>query len=288
MRAVNLLPSDLRGAPQGPAAPSSRVVEAGGPAPFAVLGVLALCVVALAMYVMTTNTVKDRQAKLADVTAQSESVAKQAAALKPYADFKALAEARISTVRDLAASRFDWERSLQGISRAIPADVTLKSLDGTISSQSGGASSAIRSEIGAPAIELQGCVPGQRAVARLMARLRNVEGVTRVSLSKSIRPDTATVATSGDLTGATVDVCGLGRPPAFDVVMFFEKSKVASSVQALALTAAPAAAPAGGEAAPAANGQSGPDATATGQATPTPAAGGEPAPVSTTTGAGTP
>ena len=45
--------------------------------------------------------------------------------LKPYADFQAMAETRIQTVKDLAASRFDWEQALRDISRAIPADVTL-------------------------------------------------------------------------------------------------------------------------------------------------------------------
>ena len=40
-----------------------------------------------------------------------------------------MAKARVQTVRDLAGSRFDWEQALRDLSRAVPADVTLTSLD---------------------------------------------------------------------------------------------------------------------------------------------------------------
>ena len=69
------------------------------------------------------------------------------------------------------------------LARAVPADVTLLSLNGDISTASGG--SGIRSAISAPAITVTGCAPGQTEVARLMARLRDIDGVSRVSLSKS-------------------------------------------------------------------------------------------------------
>ena len=64
MKAVNLLPSDLRGAGK----PASAVVATGDEATgrvgaFALLGVLAFCVVALAAYVLAGNTVKDRRAQ---------------------------------------------------------------------------------------------------------------------------------------------------------------------------------------------------------------------------------
>ena len=52
-----------------------------------------------------------------------------------------MAETRIQTVKDLASSRFDWEQALRDISRAIPADVTLTSLNGSISSGAAGGGS---------------------------------------------------------------------------------------------------------------------------------------------------
>src|ERR671939_642641 len=105
MKAVNLLPPDLRSGGRGPApAVSAGTEDAGGPGAFIVLGALAMCVIALAGYVLTTNSIKDRQAKLADVTARSAAADREATALKPYADFETVANARVQTVHDLATS----------------------------------------------------------------------------------------------------------------------------------------------------------------------------------------
>ena len=231
MKAVNLLPQDLRSGGNRPApAVAAGDPEAGGPGAFIVLGALALCVVALAAYVLTSNMVKDREAKLADVTAQAAAVTRQMTALKPYADFESVASARIATVNDLATQRFDWEQSLRDVSRTLPADVTLSQLSGTLSSEtgSGGGASSMRGALNVPAIELQGCTAGQSDVAELMSRLRGVEGVTRVSLAKSdketatARSMTEAVASSSSTLG-DVNACGRGDgKPTFDLIMFFE------------------------------------------------------------------
>ena len=232
MKAINLLPPDLRGTPN-PAAPKAVAApqEPGGIGAFVVLGALAACVAALAAYVLTTNTVNDRQAQLEAVTAQAEATTAAVNRLKPYADFQALAETRIQTVKDLASSRFDWEQALRDISRAVPADVTLSELKGTISGGTGGGS-AIRAAIAAPAIELKGCTDGQKEVATLLARLRNVDGVTRVSLNKSLKPDKSqTTAGASPIAGGTgAAACAGKRPPSFEIVMFFEGTDVPASV----------------------------------------------------------
>src|SRR5262245_2232936 len=192
MKAINLLPTDLRGAPKGDnrkaKAAAAETDEPGGIGAFVVLGALAACVVALAAYVLTTNSVKDRHAQLDAVTAQAQTTAQRAAQLKPYADFQQMAETRIQTVKDLAASRFDWEQALRDISRAIPNDVTLTSLNGSISSAANGGGSTVRGAIDSPAVTLQGCTTGQKQVATLLSRLRAVDGVTRVTLTKSTKP----------------------------------------------------------------------------------------------------
>jgi Tfp pilus assembly protein PilN len=225
MKAVNLLPTELRGSSRST---ETAVVqpEPGGPGAFVVLGVLAFCVVALAAYVLTNNTIKDRRAQLETVTAEAEATAQRSAALKPYADFDMMAQARVQTVRDLAASRFDWEQALRDVSRAIPAEVTLQFLGGSVSNASG-SGGPLRGAIASPAIELKGCTADQPSVARLMARLRAVDGVTRVSLAKSVKPEAAVQGAPGvDATG-----CGKGRPPAFELVMFFERSEVPATVE---------------------------------------------------------
>jgi Tfp pilus assembly protein PilN len=231
MKAVNLLPNDLRRSSRASADKSAARNEPGGPGAFVVLGVLAFCLVALAGYVLTTNTVKERRADLERVTVEAQAATQRAAELQPYADFDAMAKARVQTVRDLTGSRFDWEQALRDISRVVPADVTLAYLGGSMSSAAGG-SDPLRGAIAAPAIELKGCTSSQSAVALLMSRLRGVDGVTRVSLSKSVKPEAAIdPAQGGDAVG-----CGKGRPPAFELVMFFERSKVPATVEDITAT----------------------------------------------------
>jgi Tfp pilus assembly protein PilN len=264
VRAVNLLPPDMRGASKATAEIGARPEATGGAGPFVVLGVLAACVAGATGFVLTNNTIKERQSELATVTARQQALQGKVAALKPFADFDATTNARVATVRDLAGSRFDWEQVLRDISRAIPQDVALKTLSGNVSTDTGGSggSSALRSAIAAPAVTLTGCAPGQTQVARLLARLRGVDGVTRVSLSKS----DVQLGENGSNSGSSVDrrnaaPCGAGARPDFELVMFFEKA--AAAVQA------PSAQP--------------PAAGATATATATPGAGATATPTATTT-----
>jgi Tfp pilus assembly protein PilN len=271
MKAINLLPPDLRGTLKRTSSKPSVAADApAGIGAYVVLGALAACVVALAAYVLTTNTVKDRQAKLEATTAQAAAATQRVAQLKPYADFQAMAETRIQTVKDLASSRFDWEQAMRDVSRAIPADVTLSALTGSVSTTSGGGS-AVRGSIAAPALELKGCTSGQKQVATLLSRLRNVDGVTRVTLTKSLKPAAATGAVSAPAEGG----CGKGRPPAFEVVAFFEGSKVPATVQDLTVEAAAGSAtPAAGTAGTAATPSDGATATPTPTPSATPQGGG--------------
>ncbi len=135
------------------------------------------------------------------------------------------------------------------MSRALPADVFISSLDGTTTSATSG--SSLRGAIQAPSIELTGCTDDQSSVARLMSSLREVRGVTRVSLAKSEAIDTVSTAaapapaTAADGTEAavTTEPCPSGSPPAFDMIVFFERA--ALSPNASPNAALPTGAPAG-------------------------------------------
>ena len=261
MRAVNLLTPELRSAQKGSGASRPSVMEtSGGLGAFIVLGVLALCVAGLAGSVLANNVVKERKASLAQVSSKNDATVKRAIELKPYADFQTLAQERVSTVKALASARFDWEQSLRDLSRALPSDVYLSSLKGTLGG--GGSSGGIRGAIGSPALELSGCTRNHTSVATLMSRLRNVQGVTRVSLAKS---EKAAVAVGGG--AETTGPCGTKSPPTFEVVVFFEKATVES---ALADATGVAATPATGAAAPAAdaNGKPADDTSAKPASTP--------------------
>jgi Tfp pilus assembly protein PilN len=256
VRAVNLLPPDFAGAPKASGDQGARPEVTGGAGPFVVLGVLAACVAGAAGYVLTNNTIEQRHSDLNAVTAQKQVIDSQTAQLRPFADFGAIANQRVATVRDLATSRFDWEQVLRDMSRAIPADVSLKDVSGDLSQSTGGGSGSVRGAVAAPAITLHGCAPGQTQVARLMARLHNIDGVTRVSLTKS---DNAAVDANGGQTALqarNAAPCGSGKRPQFEVVAFFEDApaavKSATNASAGAAGVQPGATP-----------------------TPTPAAGGE-------------
>jgi hypothetical protein len=92
----------------------------------------------------------------------------------------------------------------------------------------------VRGAISAPAIELKGCTRGQTQVATLLSRLRSVDGVTRVTLTKSAKPDVPVKVDDSAVpaaAGTANTACGPGRPPSFELVMFFERSEVPESVQ---------------------------------------------------------
>ena len=242
MKAVNLLPTEMRGSAgkSGVTSASAAPVPpaAGGAGPFVVLGVLAIGVVAMAAYILVGNTVKDRESQLARVNADKTAMVARASALKPYADFQALAQTRVATVQSLATSRFDWEQALRDMSRALPSDVHLTSLEGAV-----GGAAAPGGVASAPTITMQGCTKTHTDVARLMSRLRNVRGVTRVGLVSSdksgagaVTPATQPADTVG---GRSAQLCPKGKPPTFNMTVHFERSK------ALAASAAGAAAPTG-------------------------------------------
>ena len=226
MRAINLVPGEQRRGGAG----------AGGPA-YVVLGALGVLVVAVAAFVLIGNTVKSRRSELAGVTAQAAGAEQRAAALQPYIQFASLRQTRVATVTSLAASRFDWERAMTELSKALPSDVWLTSLLGTVTpgitidngagGGGGGGTSALRSAVQSPAIELVGCTDTQSEVSRVMARLHLLHGVTRVSLAQSEKNDTTTSSaggggSSGGTGGASDCRNGSRRFPQFQIVVFFD------------------------------------------------------------------
>jgi Tfp pilus assembly protein PilN len=233
MKAVNLLPRDLRGAHSAPSASGAAEHIPGGPGAVVVLGALALSVAAVAGYVITGNTIHERENQLAGLTARQQAAEARSAKLKPFADFATLATARVETVNKLADTRFDFEQAVRDLSRAIPANVTLASIETNLGgAAAGGGSVALRSAITAPAMSLKGCTVNQAAVAKLLSQLRSIDGVTRVTLGKTERPQTTTAPTTpSDSASAqqATNPCGAGSHPSFDAVVFFENDAALSA-----------------------------------------------------------
>ncbi len=246
VRAVNLIPNDQR---RG----SGRASRSGS-AVYAVLGVLGAVVLAMAVYVLTGNQVNTRKADVDRANAQAAVLEQQAAALKPYAQFSSLSQSRKQTVAALADSRFDWERTMRDLSLALPSDVWLTSLVGTVKPgvtfDGGGSASntgSLRSAVQNPAIEMVGCTTSQSDVSRVMARLRTMRGVQRVSLASSEKAETAGGATTG--SGGNSGDCRNGnrRFPQFQLVVFFDAPKDFTTPATSATTGQPVSqAPTGG------------------------------------------
>lgn len=291
MKAVNLLPTELRGAAPAPAKPAA-VQHSGGSGAYVVLGALALSVAGLAGWVLTGNSIEQREAELAAIAERQQAAQARAAQLKPYADFAAVATERLSTVQQLAGSRFRWELALRDISYALPTDVTVKSVDGSIATGSGG-TSPLRGAIASPAVELTGCATDQRSVARMMARLRAVNGVTRVSLSRSDKGEqTESQGAVAPVTGGAgpqPQGCAGENPPDFELVMFFESQAALSAEPTLTSTSQAGAQPATGATTPAtATETPSTDPAAAATPAPTPAATSSTVTPTTTEGAVTP
>jgi Tfp pilus assembly protein PilN len=271
VKAVNLVPSDAgRGGSVSSRASLSPV--------HALLGLLAIAVAFVTVYVLTSNTISERQSKIAALNTEVAQATAEAARLTNYAAFATLAEARAETVREIAASRFDWKGALSDLAKVVPHNTSLQSLLGTVatgttaggaSGGSGATTGTLRGDIAAPAFEIRGCTDTQDDVARLMSRLRLINGVTRVTLSDSQKGDTAQPAATVSTAGSSGASTGCKpNTPTFDLVIFFQALPSAgpqgvasvSSVPVLGTTGA--ATPAGTTTTPAAG------STATGTTVP--------------------
>jgi Tfp pilus assembly protein PilN len=178
MRAVNLMPADVR---------ATRSARPGGPV-YVLLGGLAALVVLASLWAVANRQADDRRAELDHADAQIAAAAARAGASKPYEEFARLAQDRLQTVTALASSRFDWAHAMREISRVLPADVWLTELGGA-SGAGAETPSPATSVAPAPTFKLDGCTRSQARVAQLMARLRAVDGVREVDLSKSQKPE---------------------------------------------------------------------------------------------------
>ncbi|MGZ4267858.1 MAG: hypothetical protein ACXVFN_20560 [Solirubrobacteraceae bacterium] len=220
MRAVNLIPLEDR---RGAGAPG----RSGG-AVYGVLGALALGVLMVAALVLTSHSVKSKHDQLAQVTQQAQAAESQAGSLQAYTQFSSLRAKRQQTVASLAASRFDWAHSLHELARTLPAGTSLTSLRGTISPSAtvDGTSDPLRASLNQPALELTGCATSQAGTAEVVAAMRRMDGVQRVSLSSSETnakeaPGSAGAAAGGGSGNSADCRGGSTKRPQFSMTVFY-------------------------------------------------------------------
>ena len=214
MRPVNLIPPEERRGQVGQARTGSM--------PYIVLGALVAALLAVTAVVLTGKQISDREAQVAELEAQEQTVAADAQALQPYAEFASLAEARRATVTSLAQSRFDWERPLRELSLVLPDDIWLTDLSASVApgiTLEDAAQVSIRADVEGPALSLVGCGASHESVARFLEVLKDIDGVTRVGIVTDERNTDASAAQAG---GADADCRTRKFISRFEIVAAFD------------------------------------------------------------------
>ncbi|HUN78155.1 MAG TPA: hypothetical protein VMU32_04475 [Solirubrobacteraceae bacterium] len=206
MKAVNLIPSEQRS--------EGGLATRSGGAAYAVLVLIGGAAVMAALYGSASHTVESRRGEVAAIEAHTREVQQQASRLSPYTSFIQLREQRVQAVAELVGSRFDWPAAMGELSRVLPSDVALTSVNGAIatsatstlgsgkapasgasassgSSAASGASAAAVSSAtppgAVPTFTIAGCATSQSVVAATLVRLRLIAGVKSVELQSSAK-----------------------------------------------------------------------------------------------------
>jgi Tfp pilus assembly protein PilN len=242
MRAVNLLPAELRRGGGGAAGRSQ------GAAHLLLAGLAGL----LIMGVLFANAHHQRtslESQLAPVAQEADAAQARATALTPFTQFDALRAQRGQSISALVTQRVDWAADLRGIASVLPNDVKLLSLTGALpasgaATSSGPAAAAINPATGRPAtagsaaaaaaaapppsgptVQLTGCASTHTQVGDVINLLRGVPGVVAVGLSSSSK-----AASTPASTTSTPGGCGNpAQHPQFAMTLSFAAPGAAST-----------------------------------------------------------
>ena len=227
MKAINLIPADHR---RGAGGAAGRT----GGAAYAIVGLLAIALILFGSWTLTNKQITEKTAEASSLEQQAQIKTAQASALGSFKKFADIRANRVQTVKKLVDSRFDWAHAMGEVSRVLPARTWLTAMTGTIApgvaTDVGGPTDPLRAARPVPAIEMAGCSTSQTEITRLIARLRLINGVDRVSISSAKKA--TTVKPKSDTTGpidsaalssgkvARKEPCTQTRPT-FSLVVFF-------------------------------------------------------------------
>jgi Tfp pilus assembly protein PilN len=187
------------------------------------------CVSRVAALTLTSRSVADKQAAATSLQEQADAATAKAGNLAAYKQFNQLVTERTTGVTSLAGTRFDWGETFDQVSRVIPADVSLTQVVASTAPGEGGGTVPLRSALNNPAIEIIGCAPSQDRVALLMARLRRLEGVERVSVASSGKQDQASASQSDSGDSGSNGCQTSDQIPQFQMVVFFGAEQAAAT-----------------------------------------------------------
>ena len=132
MNAVNLLPVKHR--------PRTPTGGQQGSA-YVVLGILGAVLVMTLIYVLTVNGINTRKSEVAKAKTETAVANGRAAQLAAYGNFSQVKQQRVDSVKQLAASRIDWERLTRGLALVLPDNVWLLTASAASSGKAANAAS---------------------------------------------------------------------------------------------------------------------------------------------------
>lgn len=192
MRAVNLIPEELR----------PRIPGDGDPrTAYAVLGGLAVLLVMVLLAISASNKLKTIEDQTAAITAETNQYRTRVAAVATTPDQVAAdLKSRTLLVGGLSKSRFPWGDALYDLSRSIPTDTTLETI-GVASASAGGEGGGAQ----ASTMTLAGCTSGWVGYSRFMTWLELMPGVEKVESNSS---SVASAASGEDEKSKRTKNCG--------------------------------------------------------------------------------
>lgn len=221
MRAVNLVPPELR----------SRTPGEGDPRiAYGVFGGLVVLLVMVLFAVNLSNKATTLNDEAAALQAQANRHQVKAKPVQAFNDFAGVAESRTLLVGGLAASRFPWGKALYNLSESLPEDVTIDSINAVTASQTaavanqstGGAAVASSSQA---TVEIAGCTSSWIGYSRLTVWLKNMPGVQKVESTQSSAPGPVATDTSESTQTDRSSNCG-PAPLKFSTKIFYEPRQV--------------------------------------------------------------
>jgi Tfp pilus assembly protein PilN len=214
MKPVNLVPQDQR---------RRKPSESSGKGAHVLLGGLAVLLAMAVFYVLTANSVTERQNEASQARAEADRLEAKATQTTSFSDFEQIAQTRLVSVAGVAATRFDWERFMRELALVIPDGTWVHSAGAGVTGGEGDGASTETAATGTttaagPSATLSGCTTRHSDVARMMVRLRQLHRVTDVELTSSTKGVEAAAAAIGD--------CGTNT--AFDVTVTFSPTAPAA------------------------------------------------------------
>jgi Tfp pilus assembly protein PilN len=220
MRPVNLIPPDERRGDSAPLRTGNMI--------YVLVAGLALLLLGIVAVTLTSKQIEDRKSEKVSLQQELDQETARANSLAAFTSFRQVQETRTATMTSLAESRFDWTRVLNELSLVLPGNVSLVLLTGTAAPDVQVQDSEqipMRTTVSGPALEITGCAPGQTVVAKFVASLEDIDGVTRVGLDSSEVPNSEGESSSSggsDGSGETSG-CPSQRIYKFKIVVAFDK-----------------------------------------------------------------